>query len=120
MRLIIRIIINMFGLWLAAYIVPRMSLADDSWITLLILAIVFGLINAFIRPIIRILTFPITFLTLGLFTFIVNALMLMIAGMTPWLTFEGGFFQMFMAALFGSVIISIVSTIANWFLPDKN
>ena len=120
MRLLIRIIINMFGLWLAAYIVPRISLADDSLITLLLLAVVFGLINALIRPIVRILTFPITILTLGLFAFVVNALMLMLtAWLTPYLTLEGSFFESFVAALFGSLIISIVSTVAEWLLPDK-
>lgn len=121
MRLLIRIIINMFGLWLAAYIVPRISLADDSLITLLLLAVVFGLINAFIRPIARILTFPITILTLGLFAFVVNTLMLML---TAWLTgdlltIEGSFFESLLAALFGSLIISIVSAVAEWLLPDK-
>jgi putative membrane protein len=120
MRLLLRILIVMFGLWLAARIVPGIILLDDSFFALLILAVVFALINAFVRPIVRLLTCPITLLTLGLFLFAINALMLMLtAWLTPFMTFEGDFLQSFMAALFGSIIISIVSTIANWFLPDK-
>jgi putative membrane protein len=119
MRLLLRILIIMFGLWLAARLVPSITLADDSFFMILIIAVVFGLINVFIRPIVKVLTFPITLLTLGLFLFVINALMLMLtAWLTP-LTIEGGFFQSFMAALLGSIIISIVSTIANWFLPDR-
>ena len=121
MRILLRIVINMFGLWLAAYFVPRITIADDSLITLLILAVIFGLVNAFIRPIVAILSFPITLLTLGLFAFVINALMLML---TAWLTkglltLEGSFFESFMAALFGSLIISLVSAIASWLLPDR-
>ena len=120
MRLVLRILINMGGLWLANYFVQRMTFSDDSLLTLLLLAVLFGLINAFIRPIIRFLTCPLTLLTLGLFTFVVNAFMLLILGMTPWLTFEGDFWQMFVAALVASIVISVVSTVANWLLPDRD
>ena len=120
MRLLLRILINVFGLWLAVRFVPGITLADDSFFTLLIIAVIFGLVNALIRPIVKLLTFPINLLTLGLFSFVVNALMVMLtAWLTP-LTLEGNFFQSFMAALFGSIIISIVSSIASWFLPDKD
>lgn len=120
MRLIIRIGINMFGLWLAAYLVPRITLGSDHLFELLLLAIIFGLINAFIRPIVSILSFPITILTLGLFAFVINAFMLML---TAWLTgdlltIEGTFFQSLWAAILGSLVISIVSAVANWLLPD--
>ncbi|MFN2201395.1 MAG: phage holin family protein [Caldilineaceae bacterium] len=119
MRILLRVIINMFGLWLAARFVPGIIIADDTFFTLLLLAVIFGLVNAFIRPIVALLSFPITLLTLGLFAFVINALMLMLtAWLTPWLTLEGSFFQSFMAAFFGSLIISIVSAIAGWLLPD--
>lgn len=120
MRLIIRILINIAGLWLAIQIVPGITAADDSFLMLLVTALVFGLVNAFIRPIVSILAFPITLLTLGLFTFVINALMLMLTAWVTPLTLQGNFFQSFMAALFGSVIISIVSSIANWLLPDQS
>jgi putative membrane protein len=120
MRLVLRILINMAGLWLANYFVQRMTFSDEGPLTLLLLAVLFSLINAFIRPIIRFLTCPLTLLTLGLFTFVINALMLLILGMTPWLTFEGDFWQRFLAAFVASIIISIVSTVANWLLPDRD
>ncbi len=120
MRFLIRTVINMFGLWLADLIVPGMHLADDSSVTLVFVALAVGLVNAFIRPIIRILTFPITILTLGLFTFIINAFMLLIVGMLPWLHFAGDPLQMFLSALLGSLVISVVSMVASWFLPDMD
>ena len=120
MRFLIRTLITMVGVWLADTLIPRMQLASDSFLTLFLVAIVFGLVNAIIRPIILILTLPITIITLGLFTFVINAIMLLIVGMLPWLNFEGSFIQMFIAALFGSLIISVVSMVANWFLPDQD
>ena len=77
----------------------------------LIAAIVIGLVNAVIRPILMILTFPITLVTLGLFTFVINALSLWLAsGITP-----GSGFQIngFIPALLGSIVLSIVSSIIN-------
>lgn len=120
MRLIIRILINVLGLWVAIELVPRITVQDDNFWVLLLIAVVFGLVNALIRPIVHILTFPITILTLGLFIFVVNALMLMLTAWVTPLTIEGGFGQRFLAALLGSLIISVVSMIANWFLPDKS
>lgn len=125
MRLIIRILINMFGLWLADRLVPGITLGSDDLLALLLLAVVFGLVNAFIRPIVRIFSLPITVLTLGLFTFVINAFMLML---TSWITqnvlrqdlliIEGSFTEKFVAALLGSLVISAVSVVAGWLLPD--
>ncbi len=120
MRFIIRTLVAMFGVWLASYLVPGMQLESDSLLPLLATAIIVGLVNAYIRPIIQIITFPFTVLTLGLFTFVINAFMLLIVGMLPWLTFQGTYVEMFIAALLGSLIISAVSMVANWFLPDIN
>ncbi len=121
MRLLIRIIINMFGLWLAAYIVPRISLADDSLITLLLLAVVFGLINAFIRPIARILDIPHHHSHVGAVRLCRERTYADAHSMADRRPddIEGSFFESLVAALFGSLIISIVSTVAEWLLPDK-
>ncbi len=117
-KLIIRIIINMIALWVAAYFVAGVSLTDDlvQWI---IIATVFGLVNAFIKPIIKLLTLPINLATLGLFAFVINAFLLLL---TSWivtgLSFQGGFIRQFTTALLASIVISIVSTILNWLLTD--
>lgn len=116
LNLILRIVINAVALWVAAWIVPGISL-DENLGGLLLAAVVFGLVNAFIKPIVQFLSCPITILTLGLFTLVINALMLMF---TAWLTGGAVSTDGFWAAFLGAIIISIVSTVLSWFLPDKN
>jgi putative membrane protein len=78
-------------------------------------AAVLGLVNALIRPIVRLLTLPLTVVTLGLFAIVVNALMLLLAaGLSDVLSIEG-----FGAAIVGAIIISVVSTILNWLVIDR-
>jgi len=115
-RLILRVIINAVALWVAALIVPGLSIPGDL-LSLLFVALIFGLVNAFIKPIVKILSCPLTIITLGLFTLVINALMLML---TSWLT--GGKISTdgFWPALWAAIIISLVSTVLNWFLPDGN
>lgn len=118
MKLVLRIIINAVALWVTALVIPSITISGNI-INLLIVAIVFGLVNALIRPIVKLLTLPINVVTLGLFTLVINALMLMLtAWLTDALTIEGGFIQSFLIALLGSVLISIVSMVLSWFLPD--
>jgi putative membrane protein len=116
-KLLLRVVINAVAIWVATYIVPGLTLTGDvlSW---LVVAIIFGLVNALIRPIVQLLTLPISVVTLGLFSLVINALMLMLTGwLTQFLVIEGPLFG-FIPALLGSVIISIVSTVLNWFLKD--
>jgi putative membrane protein len=116
-KLILRVIVNAVAIWIAAMLVPGISLSSDvlSW---LIVAVIFGLINALIKPLVKLLTLPLNIMTLGLFTLVINALMLMLtAFVTDILSIEGTLFG-FVPALLGSIIISIVSTILNWFVKD--
>jgi len=116
-KLIMRVIINTVAIWAAAILVPGISLTSDvlSW---LIVAVIFGLINALIRPLVKLLTLPLNIMTLGLFTLVINALMLMLtAYVTDTLMIEGPLFG-FVQALLGSIVISIVSTVLNWFVKD--
>ena len=85
MTLLVRLVINAAALFVAALVVPGISLAlegrragADAWVMLALVALIFGLVNAFIRPVVIVLTLPLTILTLGLFTFVVNALMLLV------------------------------------------
>ncbi len=120
MKLVIRILINAAALAVAAYLLPNLQLTT-SLPGLIVAAIVFGLVNAFIRPIVTLLTLPFTCLTLGLFLLIVNALMLML---TTWLVngfeLQGGFFGNLWTALLGSIIVSIVSGLLSWFVSDDD
>ena len=117
-HLILRLIINAVALGVAAAIVPGIQFAGEgsvSIVSLLIVALIFGLINALIKPILALLTCPFYILTLGLFTFVVNALMLML---TSWLA--GPRFEVagFWPALLGSIVISIISTLLSALLGE--
>jgi len=123
-KFIARIVVNAIALGVAAWFVPGIQIAgtDTRFVTnLLIVAIIFGVVNAIIKPILKMATCSFYLLTLGLFTFVVNALMLMF---TAWVgqTFVGNLLEVsgFWAALAGSIVISIISTILSLFLSDKN
>lgn len=117
-KLVIRIVINAVALWVAGYLLREQGLSVPSDIGgLLLVAVVFGLVNAFIKPIVQILSCPFTLLTLGLFTLVVNALMLMLTG---WLTDGAVSTAGFVPALLGAIVISIVSTVMSWVLGDKD
>ncbi len=121
MKIILRIIINAIALWVTAYFMPSIVLTGDI-VGLLIVAVVFGVVNALIRPIVGLLSLPITCLTLGLFTLVINAAMLLL---TSWLAgslldFTGTTSQQFITAIIAGLIISIVSGILSMFLSDKN
>ena len=97
---------------IAAMIVPGMEIVDNQLSTAIIAAGVLGLMNLFIRPVVVVLTLPLSILTLGLFYFCINALLLKLAAY-----FVAGFeVRGFWAALFGSLIISLVSWLANSFI----
>ena len=119
-NIIIRIIINMIALWVAAALIGGISL-NNNLIQWIIVAIIFGLINAFIKPIVKLLTLPINLATLGLFTLIINTILLLLTGwIAEGLSFEGGPLKNFVTAFLASIVISIVSTVLSWFLKDDD
>ena len=88
MAFLVRVLINGVAIWFATLILPGLSIVggDSNWETLaiiLLIALVFGLVNAIVKPIVAFISIPLYILTLGLFTIIVNALMLML---TAWIT----------------------------------
>ncbi len=110
---LLRAVIVMLGLWLASVLVPGIQIGD-GW-TLLFAALMLGVVNAIVRPLIVLLTLPITILTLGLFLLVINAAML---GLVAAL-FAGFHISGFWAALFGSVIVSLTGWIASWFIGPR-
>ncbi len=107
MQFLSRLIISALSLGFAAYIVPGMYV--DSIMALIIAAFLLGIVNAVIRPILFILTLPITLLTLGLFLFVINAAMLgLVAWIIPGFRIDG-----FWAALMGWLLISLTSWAAS-------
>lgn len=107
---LIRLLINALGLWLASAIVPGIAIQGTT--TLILAALLMGLVNALVRPVAFILTLPITIVTLGLFLLVLNAAMFaLVAWMLPGFSVSG-----FWAALFGWLIVSIVSWFASSFV----
>jgi len=110
MKFILRIVFTASALMLATYIVP--GIAIDSAFTALVAALSLGVLNAFIRPVLILLTLPITIVTLGLFIFVINAGMFWFVA----IFIDGFFVQGFLNALLGSIFVSIVSGIAHRFV----
>lgn len=107
-NLVLRLIINAIGLYAATRFVPGISFEGD-WTTIALVAFIFGLVNALVRPLLTFLTCPFVALTLGLFIFVINALML---GLTAWVAeqFKIAFYvKDFTAAFLGALVISAVS-----------
>ena len=120
MKLVLRILINAVALWLAATLLPSINLTNDL-VGILIVAIIFGLVNALIRPIISLFSLPITILTLRLFTLVINMVMFLItAGLAgDLLSIQAeGLLERLWIAFLGSIVISIVSMVLSWLLPD--
>ena|SRR3990167_3238807 len=107
MKLIIRVLISALALILVANVIPGIEV--KSIYIAIVAAIILGLLNLIVRPLLVVLTLPITILTLGLFIFVINAvLFLFVASFVEGFQVDG-----FLPALLGSVIVSIVSTVGN-------
>ncbi len=109
---VIQILINAAALYVAVLIVPNLEFTGEWW-KLLLVAAIFGLVNTFVRPILRIFTLPITVLTLGLFLLVINALMLLLTGAISNELSLGLTVGDFLAALLGSIVISIVGMLLS-------
>jgi putative membrane protein len=111
--IVLRTLITGLGIWLATYLVPGVSAASTA--ALIWAAIALGLINAFVRPLLLLLTLPFTVLTLGLFLLILNAAMLNLAG---W--FVDGFEVVgFWNSVFGAIVVSLVSGLCSHFIGAR-
>jgi putative membrane protein len=108
MRFLVRVLAAAVGLWLASQIVPGIYVRDYG--TLAAAALLLGLINAIVRPIVIILTLPLTIVTMGLFLFVINAAMLgLVSVILPGFHVHG-----FWPAIFGALVVSLVS----WFVAQ--
>lgn len=112
-KLLIRWVITIFALFVAALIVPGIRVSGTAWVAYALMAIILGLVNAVIRPILKLLTCPLILLTLGLFTLVIN-------GFTFWLSARianamdiGFYVDGFWPAFWGALIVSVVSVILS-------
>lgn len=129
MKFLLRVIVNALAIWVATWLLPGMEVSPsqtfadtgDSTLNLviayLVIGLVFGAVNAVVKPIISFLAIPITCLTLGLFTIIINAAMLMLTvWLTSYLPMQVTVDSFFWTAVLAAIIISIVSMVANGIL----
>ena len=107
MGLLINILINGLAVFITAYLLPGVKV--DGFITAIIVAIVLGIVNFVVKPILHLLTLPITILTLGLFTFVINALMILLVDALV----DGFHVDNFWAALLFSLVLSLVSSLLH-------
>lgn len=122
MRLLIRWLIAIIALAAAVWIVPGIRVEGSSAIIVFaIMAVILGFVNAFIRPLLTFLSCGFIVLTMGLFLFVVNALVFWLSSWIAVNVFQIGFYvDNFWSALFGSLIVSIVTLLLSVFLPDKH
>ncbi|WP_328406599.1 phage holin family protein [Nocardia sp. NBC_00403] len=124
MQLLIRLIINGVAIWLAAAWVDKIEILspDNSTtqkiITVLVIAAIFTVINALVKPIVKLLSLPLVILTLGLFLLVINALMLWLTAKVTETTEYGLRVDGFWAAVWGGVIISVVNWVLGILVPD--
>lgn len=111
--LLLRLLVVAFGLWLAAELVPGIEV-QGLW-TLLGAALLLGIVNAVVRPLLVILTLPITLLTLGLFLLVINAAML---GLVAWM-FANFTISGFWPALLGAIVVSLTGWLASYFIGPR-
>lgn len=133
MNFLSRVIVNACAIWVAAWILPGVTITGNRVveeqagaipamiISYLVIGLIFGLANAFIKPILSFVSAPITCLTLGLFSVVINAIML---ALTSWLSgftpFEFTIDSFFFSAILAAIIVSIVSALLGWLVPERS
>jgi len=117
-RLILRWLINGVALWAAAELVPGIHLRGD-WQVIALMALIFGLVNALIGPLLKLLTCPLIVLSLGLFTFVINALLLQFSAWLGQRLGLGFFIENFFSALLGALVISVVSLLLSLLVKES-
>jgi putative membrane protein len=110
---ILQFLVNAAALWVAVLIVPGLNWSGGEWWKFLLVAVAFSLVNSYLKPILRILTLPISIITMGLFLLVINALLLMLTGAISDQLDLGFRVADFWAALLGSIVISIVGWILS-------
>ena len=115
--LLIRLLINAAALWVATRLVPGIAF-DGDWRLLLVVALIFGVLNACVRPVLTLLALPLLILTLGLFTFVLNAFMLWMTGAVSGALGLGFHVDGFWAAFLGALVVSVVSLILSFFVTS--
>lgn len=114
--MLIGIVVNTIALWLAVELLPNVDF-DGGIFNLILISLAFGLVNTYIRPVVELLSWPLNFVTLGLFSFVVNGLMLLlVANFSSSLNFDGDFLAQLVTAVLTTIIISLVGGVLSHLL----
>jgi putative membrane protein len=120
MRFLVRLLVNAAALWVATRLVSGVTYSDSGgWLPFLGVALVFGIVNAFIRPVAKVLTFPLIIVTFGIFALVVNGLMLLLTSKVAGVLGLGFHVSGFRAAFLGALVVSIVSMVLSMFVSES-
>ena len=117
MRFLVRLLVNAAALWVATRLVPGVTYSGD-WMPFLGVAVVFGVVNAFLRPVAKVLTFPLIIVTLGIFALVVNGLMLWLTSSLAGALGLGFHVSGFWSAFWGALVVSFVSMVLSMFVRE--
>jgi len=121
MKLLIRWVITSLALFAAAWLVPGIRVEGNAWIVYAVMAVILGLVNAIVRPVLKFLTCPLIILTLGLFVLVINGITLWLASEIAVNWFNVGFYvDGFWAAFLGALIVSVVSVILSALVKEED
>ena len=119
MKLLVRWVIGSLALFVAALLVPGIRVEGTAWIVYAVVAIILGLINAVVRPLLKLLTCPLIILTLGLFVLVVNGIALWLSAWVANQLGIGFYVDGFWSAFLGALIVSIVTVILSALLREE-
>jgi putative membrane protein len=120
MQVLLRWVITALALFVAAWLVPGIRVAGQGWVVFSVMAVILGLVNAVIRPVLKLLSCPLIILTLGFFVLVINGITLWLASAIAVSWFHVGFYvDGFWAAFLGALIVSIVSVILTTLLKEE-
>lgn len=114
MKLLVRWVIASLALFAAAWLVPGIRVEGDAWVVFVVMAVILGLVNAVVRPFLKLLTCPLILLTLGLFVLVINGVSLWLASQIAANWFHVGFYvDGFWSAFLGALIVSAVTIVLS-------
>jgi putative membrane protein len=120
-RFLIWVVVNALALAAAAWLLDGITVTGDSEgarvVTMLVVGLIFGLVNTFVTPVVKLLSLPFILLTLGLLIFVINALMLLLTSWIAGLLDVGFHVDGFWTAVWGAIIVSIASWVLNLLIP---
>ncbi|MCU0626126.1 MAG: phage holin family protein [Gemmatimonadaceae bacterium] len=118
MSFLLRLLVTAASLWVATKLVDGIRFTGESYLPLLGVALVFGAVNTIVKPVAKLLSFPVTILTLGLFLLVVNGLMLWLTSSLSGALGLGFRVSGFGAAVLGAIVVSITGAVLGALLPD--